>query len=79
MTGIMERHEICLNPETQKLGAKTVKEENKRVAKIIGFANEGLFGQVFITDTHKQRTKDILDKTEITYQLFEIAKGVVTE
>ena len=55
------------------------KLDDKRVAKIIAFANEGLFGQVFITDTHKQRTKDILDKTEITYQLFEIIKGGVAE
>ena len=36
MTGIMEQHEICLSPEIQKSGAKTVKNENKRVAKIIG-------------------------------------------
>ena len=36
MTGIMEKHEICLNPDTQKQGAKVVKDENKRVAKIIG-------------------------------------------
>lgn len=70
-----------------KLGFKPIlllddifdKLDDKRVAKIIAFANEGLFGQVFITDTHKQRTKDILDKTEITYQLFEIVKGAVAE
>ena len=55
------------------------KLDDKRVAKIIGFANEGLFGQVFITDTHKKRTKEILDKNEITYQLFEISKGEVAE
>jgi len=36
MTGIMEKHEICLDPDTQKQGAKVVKDENKRVAKIIG-------------------------------------------
>tara|TARA_Y100000004_G_scaffold56803_1_gene63190 strand:- start:26051 stop:28252 length:2202 start_codon:yes stop_codon:yes gene_type:complete len=36
MTGIMEQHEICLNPEVQKKGAKVVKEENKRITKIIG-------------------------------------------
>ena len=36
MTGIMEQHEICLSPEVQKAGAKTVKDENKRIAKIIG-------------------------------------------
>jgi ribonucleoside-triphosphate reductase len=36
MTGIMERYEICLNPDIQKKGSKVVKNENKRVAKIIG-------------------------------------------
>lgn len=36
MTGIMENHEICLDPETQRSGAKVVKSENKRIAKIIG-------------------------------------------
>tara|TARA_R110002020_G_scaffold439960_1_gene650542 strand:- start:75 stop:2276 length:2202 start_codon:yes stop_codon:yes gene_type:complete len=36
MTGIMEQHEICLNPDIQKKGAKVVKDENKRITKIIG-------------------------------------------
>lgn len=36
MTGIMERHEICLDPEIQKRGAKIVKETNEKIAKLIG-------------------------------------------
>jgi len=36
MTGIMEQHEICLNPTVQKRGARVVKETNKRLAKKIG-------------------------------------------
>ena len=36
MTGIMEQHEICLDPEVQKKGAEIVKETNARVAKLIG-------------------------------------------
>ena len=36
MTGIMEQHEVCLDPDIQKKGAKVVKDENKRIAKIIG-------------------------------------------
>ena len=36
MTGIMEQHEICLDPEIQKKGAKVIKDENKRFAKLIG-------------------------------------------
>lgn len=35
MTGIMEQHQICLNPEIQKNGAKLVKKINKQIAKII--------------------------------------------
>lgn len=36
MTGIMEQHEICLDPEVQKKGAEIVKETNARIAKLIG-------------------------------------------
>ena len=36
MTGIMERHEICLDPDVQKEGAREVKKANKVLAKKIG-------------------------------------------
>tara|TARA_R110000824_G_scaffold53483_13_gene148121 strand:- start:20089 stop:22299 length:2211 start_codon:yes stop_codon:yes gene_type:complete len=36
MTGIMEQHEICLDPEVQRLGAKMVKDTNREMAKRIG-------------------------------------------
>ena len=36
MTGIMEQHEICLDPSVQKKGARIVKQTNKDVAKKIG-------------------------------------------
>lgn len=36
MTGIMEQHQICLDPDIQKVGAKIVKEINRSIAKIIG-------------------------------------------
>ena len=36
MTGIMEQHEICLDPEIQKKGAQIVKDTNARIAKLIG-------------------------------------------
>lgn len=35
MTGIMDRHDICLNPEYQKAAAELVKETNKLIAKKI--------------------------------------------
>ena len=36
MTGIMEQHKICLDPDIQKEGAREVKKANKEIAKIIG-------------------------------------------
>jgi ribonucleoside-diphosphate reductase alpha chain len=36
MTGIMEQHEICLDPEIQKRGARIVKQTNKELAKQVG-------------------------------------------
>ena len=36
MTGMMDCPDVCLNPEIQRLGAKTVKEANKEMAKKIG-------------------------------------------
>lgn len=36
MTGVMEQHEICLDPEVQKKGAEIVKETNAKLAKCIG-------------------------------------------
>lgn len=53
------------------------KLDDKRVTKIIAFANDGLFGQVFITDTHIQRTKETLNNSNMEYHLFEIENGTV--
>jgi len=36
MTGIMERHDICLDPDIQKEGARVVKKTNRELAKKIG-------------------------------------------
>jgi ribonucleoside-diphosphate reductase alpha chain len=36
MTGIMERHNICLDQTFQKRGANIVKKTNKRIAELIG-------------------------------------------
>tara|TARA_R110002020_G_scaffold55309_1_gene153562 strand:+ start:34566 stop:36758 length:2193 start_codon:yes stop_codon:yes gene_type:complete len=36
MTGIMEKHEICLDPRIQKKGARVVKKVNKEIADKIG-------------------------------------------
>jgi len=36
MTGMMESHEVCLNPSIQKKGARLIKKVNKELAKKIG-------------------------------------------
>ena len=36
MTGVMEQHEICLDPDVQKRGAEIVKETNATLAELIG-------------------------------------------
>ena len=36
MTGVMEQHDICLDPTFQKRGAVIVKKANKKIAEMIG-------------------------------------------
>lgn len=43
-----------------------------RVQQIIDLVNDETFGQLFITDTHKERTELIVQSTKLDYQLFEI-------
>jgi DNA replication and repair protein RecF len=43
-----------------------------RVEKIIQMVNNNDFGQLFITDTHAERTEEIIRKTNQSYKLFSI-------
>jgi len=49
------------------------KLDDNRVFKLINFVNIGLFGQVFITDTHKERSEHILNKAKINYSIYHIS------
>ena len=49
------------------------KLDDNRVFKLINFVNRGLFGQVFITDTHKDRSEQILNKANINYSIYQIS------
>ena len=51
------------------------KLDDHRILKIIGFVNKNVFGQVFITDTHKERSEEILTKAAINYSIFKIENG----
>ena len=65
---------------TKKIGFKPIlllddifdKLDDKRVEKLITFASEGAFSQVFITDTHEQRSKDIISRTGVEFEIFKI-------
>lgn len=53
------------------------KLDDRRVQQIVKLVSENNFGQVFITDTQKQRISDIFSKVEIDYKVFEVDAGKV--
>ena len=65
---------------TQKLGYKPLlllddifdKLDDNRVEQLILFASQGAFSQVFITDTHEERSREILKRTGVDYEIFKI-------
>ncbi|MBS9766511.1 MAG: DNA replication/repair protein RecF [Flavobacteriaceae bacterium] len=48
------------------------KLDDSRVAQLIQLVNQHEFGQIFITDTHKERTEEIVKQTQQNYEIFEI-------
>ena len=54
------------------------KLDDHRILKIIGFVNKNIFGQVFITDTHAERSEEILKKAELKYSVYTIDNGKLT-
>ena len=46
------------------------KLDENRVAKIIALVNDGNFGQLFISDTHADRTENVIKKTKQPYKMF---------
>jgi DNA replication and repair protein RecF len=50
-----------------------------RVEQIIRLVGNNRFGQIFITDTHKNRLQDILTSHNTDYKLFNIEGNVVEE
>ena len=53
------------------------KLDDKRVHQIVTLVSENNFGQVFITDTQKQRIADIFNKVKIEHKVFEVEAGEV--
>ncbi|MBU3012029.1 DNA replication/repair protein RecF [Polaribacter vadi] len=48
------------------------KLDENRVAQIIDLVNNDEFGQIFITDTHSERTENILKQGDKEYQIFKL-------
>ncbi|MCL4145910.1 UNVERIFIED_CONTAM: hypothetical protein GTU68_000481 [Idotea baltica] len=49
------------------------KLDENRVAKIVDLVNDDSFGQIFITDTHSERTENVIKKTDQSYKMFELS------
>jgi DNA replication and repair protein RecF len=43
-----------------------------RVEKIISMVNDAVFGQIFISDTHPERTENIVKMTSQSYKIFSL-------
>jgi DNA replication and repair protein RecF len=48
------------------------KLDESRVAKIIEMVNNDIFGQLFISDTHPERTETIVKSTHQSYKIFNL-------
>jgi DNA replication and repair protein RecF len=55
------------------------KFDETRVKEIIKLVGSDDFGQVFITDTHKERIHRILDNTGVGFRLYHIGKNGIEE
>jgi len=48
------------------------KLDEHRVSQIINLVNKDEFGQIFITDTHAERTEEVIKKSNKPYQMFKL-------
>jgi DNA replication and repair protein RecF len=55
------------------------KLDDKRVQQIIKLVSENSFGQVFITDTKKDRIEKLFEEISIGHKIFEIENGTVKQ
>ena len=53
------------------------KLDDTRVESIVRLVSEHHFGQIFITDTHKERTEEIVKKIDDSYKIFNVVDGVI--
>ncbi|MGV6846094.1 MAG: DNA replication/repair protein RecF [Lutibacter sp.] len=48
------------------------KLDENRVKQIVNLVNQNEFGQIFISDTHKERTEQVIKQTKQPYKIFEL-------
>jgi DNA replication and repair protein RecF len=48
------------------------KLDETRVSRIVQMINDKVFGQIFISDTHSERTEDIVKQTHQSYKIFTL-------
>ena len=48
------------------------KLDDNRVGQLLALVNDKNFGQLFISDTHVERTEKLIKKTEQSYKMFEL-------
>ena len=53
------------------------KLDDNRVEHLMNLVADKHFGQIFVTDTHHERSSNIFDKINVSYQLFNVKKGTV--
>ena len=53
------------------------KLDDTRVESIVRLVSEHHFGQIFITDTHKDRTEAIVKKMDDSYKIFDVMDGQI--
>lgn len=53
------------------------KLDDNRVEHLMKLVADKHFGQIFVTDTHQERSSQIFDKIDVDYQLFNVNKGTV--
>jgi DNA replication and repair protein RecF len=55
------------------------KFDSRRVRQIISLVSEKHFGQIFITDTNKERAVRILEEISAEHKVFKVENGKITE
>ena len=48
------------------------KLDDLRVEQLISLVNNDEFGQLFISDTHKERTEEVVKKANQSYKIFQL-------